>query len=98
MGEPYTRAPGSTLRLVPGQDAGGRPITGPDLAALRADDFQRKSIDGLGDNWPITYDDIKPYYDRVDDWSAFSGAKKGFATIRTATFCRRPNPAVMNCW
>ncbi len=27
------------------------------------DDFKRKSIDGLGDDWPITYDDIKPYYD-----------------------------------
>jgi choline dehydrogenase-like flavoprotein len=30
------------------------------------DDFRRKSIDGLGDDWPITYDDIKPYYDKID--------------------------------
>ena len=30
------------------------------------DDFRRKSLDGLGDDWPITYDDIKPYYDEID--------------------------------
>ena len=29
-------------------------------------DFKRKSIDGLGDDWPISYNDIKPYYDKVD--------------------------------
>ena len=29
-------------------------------------DFQRKTLDGLGDDWPITYDDIKPYYDKID--------------------------------
>ena len=30
------------------------------------DDFRRKSLDGLGDDWPITYDDLKPYYDKLD--------------------------------
>ena len=30
------------------------------------DDFRRKSLDGLGDDWPITYEDLKPYYDKVD--------------------------------
>ena len=29
-------------------------------------DFQRKTLDGLGDDWPITYDDLKPYYDKID--------------------------------
>ena len=30
------------------------------------DDFKRTSLDGLGDDWPISYDDIKPYYDKLD--------------------------------
>src|SRR5678810_852090 len=30
------------------------------------DDFRRKSIDGQGDDWPITYDELKPYYDKLD--------------------------------
>ena len=25
------------------------------------DDFRHKSLDGLGDDWPIGYDDLKPY-------------------------------------
>ena len=38
------------------------------------DDFRRKSIDGLGDDWPITYDDIKPYYDKIDQFIGIFGA------------------------
>src|SRR2546425_11479626 len=29
-------------------------------------DFKHKSRDGLGDDWPISYDDVAPYYDRLD--------------------------------
>ena len=46
---------------------------GSHLAALRPDDFRRKSIDGLGDDWPITYDDIKPYYDKLDEFVGIFG-------------------------
>ena len=41
------------------------------------DDFQRKSLDGLGDDWPITYDDIKPYYDKVDRLVGIFGIDRG---------------------
>ena len=30
------------------------------------DDFRRRSLDGIGDDWPITYDEIKPFYDKLD--------------------------------
>jgi choline dehydrogenase-like flavoprotein len=30
------------------------------------DDFRRRSVDGLGDDWPITYEDLKPFYDKLD--------------------------------
>jgi choline dehydrogenase-like flavoprotein len=30
------------------------------------DDFKAKSRDGLGDDWPIGYEDVAPYYDRID--------------------------------
>jgi choline dehydrogenase-like flavoprotein len=29
-------------------------------------DFKPKSRDGLGFDWPITYDDVAPYYDKVE--------------------------------
>ena len=39
-------------------------------------DFKRKSIDGLGDDWPISYNDIKPYYDKVDKLIGVTGTKE----------------------
>ena len=41
------------------------------------DDFRRKSLDGLGDDWPITYDDIKPFYDEVDKLVGIFGTNLG---------------------
>ena len=36
----------------------------------------KKSIDGLGDNWPINYEDVKPYYDKVDKLIGITGTKE----------------------
>ena len=66
------------------------------------DDFRRKSIDGLGDDWPITYDDIKPYYDKLDSFVGIFGtqprrADRACTTSRTASSCRRPSRARTSC-
>ena len=39
-------------------------------------DFKRASIDGLGDDWPISYQDVKPYYDKVDKLIGITGTKE----------------------
>ena len=39
------------------------------------DDFRGKSIDGFGDDWPITYDDMKPYYDKLDQFVGIFGTQ-----------------------
>ena len=37
-------------------------------------DFKPKSLqDGWGDDWPISYDDVAPYYDRVEALIGVSG-------------------------
>lgn len=33
---------------------------------LHPSDFRTKSIDGVGEDWPISYDDLAPYYDLVE--------------------------------
>ena len=70
------RRAGQPLRLVPLAHA-RRPdqSLGPDLAALRAGRLPAQELDGLGDDWPITYDDIKPYYDKIDKFIGIFGAK-----------------------
>ncbi len=40
-------------------------------------DFKRRSIDGLGDDWPIGYEDVKPYYDKVDQLIGIFGTNEG---------------------
>ena len=39
-------------------------------------DFKGKDRDGLGENWPIEYDDIKPYYDKIDKLIGVFGSKE----------------------
>src|SRR6185436_1743556 len=37
-------------------------------------DFKPRSRDGLGDDWPITYDDLAPWYDKTEKLIGVSGA------------------------
>jgi choline dehydrogenase-like flavoprotein len=39
-------------------------------------DFQMKSMLGRGVDWPMAYDDIRPYYDKVQDFLGVSGDAK----------------------
>ena len=74
-GEPYTAAPGSQFDWFRSRMLGGRTNHwGRISLRFGPDDFRRKSIDGLGDDWPITYDDIKPYYDKIDQFIGIFGA------------------------
>lgn len=36
-------------------------------------DFKTHSLDGVGNDWPLTYSDIEPYYDLNDKMSGVSG-------------------------
>ncbi|WNC15341.1 GMC family oxidoreductase [Brevibacillus brevis] len=36
-------------------------------------DFRTRTIDGVGEDWPITYHDLAPYYDKIEREIAVSG-------------------------
>ena len=40
-------------------------------------DFKPKSRDGLGVDWPITYEEIAPWYDKVEALIGVTGASEG---------------------
>ena len=40
---------------------------------FRPSDFRVKSLDGVGDDWPLTYWDLEPYYERNDAFIGVSG-------------------------
>ena len=63
-GEPYTVAAGQKFDWYRGRMLGGRTNHwGRISLRFGPRDFRRRSLDGLGDDWPIGYDDVKPYYD-----------------------------------
>ena len=92
-GEPYTVAEGSQFRWWRGRMLGGRTNHWGRIS-LRAgpDDFRGKSIDGLGDDWPISYDDIAPYYDRVDKLVGIFGSKENLRNHPDGMFQPAPEP------
>ena len=56
------------------------------------DDFKRKSLDGLGDDWPIGYDDVKPYYDKVDRLVGIFGTIENLPNEPDGIFLPPPKP------
>jgi choline dehydrogenase-like flavoprotein len=56
------------------------------------DDFKAKSHDGLGDDWPVTYDQMKPYYDKVDDFIGVFGSNEGLRNHPDGNFLPAPRP------
>ncbi|HEX6589650.1 MAG TPA: GMC family oxidoreductase, partial [Longimicrobiales bacterium] len=56
------------------------------------DDFRRKTLDGLGDDWPIAYDDVAPYYDRVDRLIGIFGSREGLPNEPDGIFLPPPEP------
>jgi choline dehydrogenase-like flavoprotein len=92
-GEPYTQAPGSTFDWFRGRMLGGRTNHwGRISLRMGPDDFRRKSLDGLGDDWPITYDELKPYYDKLDRLVGIFGSNEGIANEPDGVFLPAPKP------
>lgn len=55
-------------------------------------DFKGKDRDGLGENWPIGYEDIKPYYDKVDQLIGVFGTKENLPNEPDGFFLPPPKP------
>ncbi len=92
-GEPFTRAPGTQFSWWRGRMLGGRTNHwGRISLRFGPDDFKGKSKDGLGEDWPISYDDIAPYYDRVDDLIGIFGSREGLRNHPDGNFQPAPRP------
>src|SRR4051812_18428433 len=92
-GEPYTQAAGSTFDGFRGRMLGGRTTHGGRISLrMGPDAFRRKSLDGLGDDWPIGYDDIKPYYDKLDRLVGIFGSIENLPNEPDGVFLPPPRP------
>jgi choline dehydrogenase-like flavoprotein len=76
--EPYTVAEGSDFRWWRARMLGGR-TNHWTRVCLRFGpyDFKPYSRDGLGFDWPITYEDLAPWYDKVERLIGVTGLPHG---------------------
>jgi choline dehydrogenase-like flavoprotein len=56
--------------------------------------FKAASLDGFDIDWPISYEDVKPYYDKVDTLLGCSGTNEGLVQVPDGVFQR---PSKLNC-
>jgi choline dehydrogenase-like flavoprotein len=80
-GEPYTNAsdkPEQTFWWWRARMLGGRTNHWGRISLRNgAYDFKPRSRDGLGFDWPLTYEDVAPYYDKVEMLIGVYGSNEG---------------------
>jgi choline dehydrogenase-like flavoprotein len=83
---PYT---GTNYAWVRARCLGGKTNIWGRLALRLSDyDFKAKSRDGYGEDWPISYKDIAPYYDKVDTYLGIAGVKENLPHLPDSIFQR----------
>ena len=92
-GEPYTNAPGSRFRWFRSRIVGGRTNHWGRIALRFAPvDFKSRSNDGMGDDWPISYEDLAPYYDKVESYIGVFGTAENVSSAPNGVFLPPPKP------
>ena len=78
--DPYALAPGAKFTWTRLRAVGGRTLVwGRESCRFGPLDFKPKSLqDGFGEDWPISYEDIEPYYDKTETLIGVSGGPDGF--------------------
>jgi choline dehydrogenase-like flavoprotein len=84
---PYSYPEGDPYYWVRVRMIGGKTLKWG-RASWRLSDFEfkGKDHDGFGENWPISYADLAPYYDRVEPIFRVSGRKEGFPQLPDGVF------------
>ncbi len=89
---PYTGTPYAWVRA---RVLGGKTnIWGRVALRLSDYDLKAKSRDGIGEDWPISYADVAPYYDRVDRLLGISGTVENLPQLPDSIYQR---PIKLNC-
>ncbi len=92
---PYTTPADKPFRWSRSRVLGGRTLHWS-RATDRMSDLELKaaSRDGYGENWPISYAEIAPYYDRVESFIGVSAAAEGLPQFPDGKFLP---PMNLNC-
>jgi choline dehydrogenase-like flavoprotein len=79
---PYTYPEGHPYYWVRVRLVGGKSLLWGRWSLRLSDyDFRCRDHDGVGDNWPIRYADLEPYYDRADVLLRVSSKREGLPQL-----------------
>ncbi len=92
---PYTTAKDKPFDWIRGRQVGGRTLMwGRQSYRLSDYEFKAARRDGYGDDWPIGYRELDPYYERVERFVGISGSKEGLPQLPDSVFLP---PMAMTC-
>lgn len=84
---PYTTDEPDTFRWIRVRKVGGRSLTWGRQSYRHGDiDFKCADRDGYGINWPISYADLVPYYEKVEKFVGISGREEGLDQLPDSVF------------
>lgn len=94
-GEPYTVAEDSKFQWFRSRILGGRTNHYGRISLRYADyDLKPYTRDGIGTDWPISYNDLAPYYDKAETFIGVTGSKEGLRSAPDGKFQPCPPPRV----
>jgi choline dehydrogenase-like flavoprotein len=92
---PYTTPPDKPFHWSRSRVLGGRTLHWSRASDRMSDlEFKAASRDGYGDEWPICYRDIAPYYDRIESFIGVSAAPANLPQFPDGVFLP---PMPLNC-
>src|SRR5579863_8404381 len=84
---PYTYDPADPYYWVRIRRIGGKTLVWGRASWRLSDyEFKAKDHDGFGDNWPISYSDLAPYYDQCEPLLRVSGRREGLPQLPDGVF------------
>lgn len=88
---PYAAPEEAPFTWIRSRVVGGRLHTWGRTSVRMSDwDFKAASRDGVGEDWPISYADLAPHYDRVERFLGVCGGADGIAQIPDGQFTEPP--------
>ena len=84
---PYTTPADRPFIWIRGRHVGGKSIMWARQSYRLSDyDFKAASRDGFGEDWPVSYEEMAPYYDRVEGFVGISGQAEGVPQLPDGNF------------
>ncbi len=86
---PYTTPKDAPFLWIRGRQGGGRLHSfGRVLLRWTDEDFKIRSRTGKGEDWPISYDELAPFYDEVESYLGLYGNKDDVPTLPDGVYAR----------